>query len=550
MLVYTGYITFLAWGGWHVYAGYVGIGQNPSYRKKRIQYNLWMDFATGTPQLIKKIKIAVMSGPLKGRWYLAKKEAPLMGLSIAGKMVIEGKTKYGIDVVGAAFKTEENGSITEKTDPVVIHLYINNVFVKGYTFDLINQVDEHTEIEYLGTHVCFTYKKYFAPGDGFIYEYLGFSPGRYKQVFIKSRNGYYSLIYVPCEYMGHTFYDGYWMVGSGQRPNVVGDFPIPVPSVEWTDNQDVQGLMWYRQDGKNFDINKPTIIWIHGWSDDRMSPYYTRFLYSDEFLSKGYNVGIFRYQKDIINCIYEVWGADDINVEKWGFFAVCRRCYNVTRKKSREYVVDRVWRNGGAGAKLRKALEEFFGQKALEGYNQEVTLLAHSTGAQVATLGLKSFYDGTNILSNLILTLVFLDPWIPPQGYVTYPGFCWEWAVPIYYGAYDPYIAGKILSSLSKKPNNNFIFCPLTDIPGNSSKTVLKTHLSYVFDKATFFTPYVYRSTAIAHKYGQMYNNTYWGNNNAGKFHFFAIDWYCKRMLGEPIPDDPKEEEEEYDPSP
>jgi hypothetical protein len=135
------------------------------------------------------------------------------------------------------------------------------------------------------------------------------------------------------------------------------------------------------------------------------------------------------------------------------------------------------------------------------------------------------------------------------KAWVTYPGPCWEWAVPIHYELYNPYKAAKILSSLSNKPNGNFMFCYLTVIPGNSSKRVLQHHLSGVFDKATLFTPYVYHNTAIAHKYGQMYHNTYWGRNNPGKFHFFAIDWYCKRMLGEPIPDDPKEPEEEYDPS-
>lgn len=304
----------------------------------------------------------------------------------------------------------------------------------------------------------------------------------------------------------------------------------------WTSNTEVQGLMWEkRPDGKYFDISKPSVIWVHGWSDSMMPRYYTRFLYKDEFLSLGFNVGIFRYQKDIIDCLKARWQDWEVPTNTdWGVF---RRCLNVTEPLSREYVVNAVWKTLGAGNKFRMALNEFFEPVALKGYNEEILLLAHSTGAQVATLGLSDIGARGHFKNDQKFTLVFLDPWFPPKAYVLYPGTCAEWLIPIINKYYSPYNAAKILSYLSNRPNGNFICCLSTAIPGHSTFRVLITHLSWVFDKATFVNDTNRTDLSEGCKYARMYDETYWGSVRLqvgfteGRIHFHAIDFFCSSRL-------------------
>jgi hypothetical protein len=313
--------------------------------------------------------------------------------------------------------------------------------------------------------------------------------------------------------------------------------PLPDPTIikplAWTSNVDVQGLMWEkRPDGQYFDIDKPTIIWVHGWSESLLPDNYTRFLYKDAFLSLGYNVGIFRYQKDIIDCLYARWQPWEVlpNTE----VGVWRRSYNVMGPPSREYVINAVWSLSGSGMNFRNAINEFFKPVALRGYSGEIMLLTHSTGAQTATLGLAS--AGT-LYPDLKFTLVFLDPWFPPKANVWYTHDSAERVIPLKNGDYNPYEAAKILSYLSNKPNGNVICCVSTYDAGTCAKHVLKHHLSSVFDKATHVNDTNPTDLSEECKYARRYNNTYWDHvfqvakNPEGNKHFHAIDFFCKYWL-------------------
>ncbi|MCK4908079.1 MAG: hypothetical protein KAS64_11040, partial [Spirochaetes bacterium] len=151
-----------------------------------------------------------------------------------------------------------------------------------------------------------------------------------------------------------------------------------------------QGFVWYQYNGKVFDHKKPTLIFIHGWPDKRDPGYFKTFKYAEDFLKRGYNVGFYRWQIPVIQ--FGCKGAGSMRAKVGGF-------------------LNAIWEPGGCGDKFRNDLKNIFQYGSLKNYKKAITLMSHSTGAQLIIFGLNDDY----LRNNLKLRIVFTDPFLPWQ---------------------------------------------------------------------------------------------------------------------------------------
>lgn len=184
-----------------------------------------------------------------------------------------------------------------------------------------------------------------------------------------------------------------------------------------------QGLMWYTQSKKThnsmyggtyeeteFDINKPTIVFVHGWTDPRDQYYHGSFKYADEYLARGYNVGFYRW--------------NERSNEQYGGLGAGASPHNVGS------LVHGVNKDGGTADHFRNELKSALlngvsikrkrvsikgkstitelSRTALSSYNKEIRLVGHSTGGQIiAQCGNDDFLMSKQVM------LVLLDPYFP-----------------------------------------------------------------------------------------------------------------------------------------
>jgi hypothetical protein len=176
-----------------------------------------------------------------------------------------------------------------------------------------------------------------------------------------------------CGELGTTFFkveycDGYWMRNSTERG--VNDLPQNKSS-NWPTEE---GLKLISGD---FDPNKPTVIFIHGWMGKVPKGTTVGFpdMWRDQAKAAGFNVGVFSWHNlasdDGKNCL----GEEYLDSKKVN--SPCHAAYSMFQK-------------GGASDLFLSQYEKsgYFS----DSYKKEVRLVGHSLGTQLALFSAYRFY--------------------------------------------------------------------------------------------------------------------------------------------------------------
>lgn len=195
-------------------------------------------------------------------------------------------------------------------------------------------------------------------------------------------------------------------------------------------DHEYQGLVWYTQSKKTatikygaiyeeteFDPQKPTVLFVHGWCDPRDKYYHGSFKYADEYLARGYNVGMYRWHKRS-NIEYGGFGAGASTHNVGSLVHGVNKPGGTADKFIEEF--KRVLTNGVAMKRKRtfvkgKSYYEELSKSSLAAYDKEIRLIGHSTGGQIVSQA-----GNDNYLMSKKIMLVLLDPFFPASNAANY----------------------------------------------------------------------------------------------------------------------------------
>lgn len=549
----------IASGGWKEYQRYQGTGTNPPQIYRCEKYNLWWDFTVTSTNIVDGIYVIINDGPdaIKGNVYQAYPDK---------YQDLSGVTKYSIDVTGGGGYKEQLDSTTTLTPSIkyqVRVVYKNFSFATSpeYTYNLIADVDKNTTVWWKNaSSSCY-------------YDYLGVAPDGKTQYFleIRKQDQYKTLKQVPSAEVSHDYLDGYWKKGGGYELKALP--PL------YADNSST-GFYWYPRTQKNiisynpwketqeyilFDPSRPTVIFVHGWSSVVDPGIYETFKYAQRLLDKGYNVGYYRWPQGT----WQVAGHDAGS--------------DITKVNS---VVDAVWSPGQYGDVFKQALKDnlingvamnyyqetdgtrHYNPVSLSTYNGEVTLVGHSTGAQMVVLGM----DDPEILAKRKMKIILAEPYFPGDidtktatvlGWSTEPDYHLERVESIMrkidqYGHSMLWLSATFIGRQSFDNVNGscagslYALVPLIDLNDAWPYTFIINTIGqanwdrlvqFHWDTTDYYTypkkaQYANAISQLPSSLRQQLASKYcvttaWHTSNAEIFHGYAIDWTFETMLND-----------------